>query len=131
MDINLNSIITEEKEQQIELKEVNSSIWSKTYPAFIGASWMPFTGVLSMCRVMEFDIQLNERVLLYRFTIWICFQPYRFKKILNRLEGLEVTDLYYGIGSFQHWVQLYFWLLDYGMQTYYWWKKRFYGIAYL
>jgi hypothetical protein len=39
-----------------------------------------FTGVLSMCRVMEFDIQLNERVLLYRFTIWIVFSHIGSKK---------------------------------------------------
>jgi uncharacterized membrane protein YiaA len=66
MDINLNPDITEEKQTAARTaKEVNCLI--KTYPAFIGASWIPFYRSAIPCVGLWNSIyELNEG---YYFTV--------------------------------------------------------------
>jgi uncharacterized membrane protein YiaA len=66
MDINLNSDITQEKQQTARTaKRSQFKYLIKNLQAFIGASWIPFYRCY-LCRVMEFDMQLNEG---YYFTV--------------------------------------------------------------
>jgi uncharacterized membrane protein YiaA len=50
---------------------------------------------------MEFDMQLNERVLFTVLLFGLSAIGSK-KSVWDRLEGLEVTDLYYGISWFSH-----------------------------
>ena len=105
MENNLNSYTTQEK-QTLSKTSKKKSIQvfdQKPTPAFIGASWITlFTGVISYCvGLWNSDMQLNERGYYFTILLFGLFSAISVQKsVRDRLEGLEVTDLYYGISWF-------------------------------
>lgn len=102
MDINLNYGFAQEKqiETRTSKKKSIQVFDQKPTTAFIGASWISlFTGVLSYCLgLWNSDMQLNERGYYFTVLLFGLFSAISVQKsVRDRLEGLEVTDLYYGI----------------------------------
>jgi uncharacterized membrane protein YiaA len=75
----------------------------KPSSAFIGASWIALgTGMIGyLVGLWRSDMQLNEKgyyftVLMYGLYSVVSLQ----KSVRDRLEGLPVTDIYYGLSWF-------------------------------
>ena len=107
MDYNFKSDATETKgttkKSRTATKAPTEKFDQKPTPAFIGASWMALLiGMVSYCiGLWNADMELNEKG--YYFTI-LLFGLFSFvsiqKSVRDRLEGLKVTDTYYGISWF-------------------------------
>lgn len=87
-----------------EKKRVNKEPFNtKPTAAFISASWSAlFVGMISFCvGLWNADMYLNEKgyyftVLLFGLFAVVSVQ----KSVRDRLEGVPVTDMYYGISWF-------------------------------
>lgn len=80
----------------MEAKEFNQ----KPTPAFIGASWVALlAGVISYCTgLWNSDMMLNEQGYYFTILLFGLFAAVSVQKsVRDRLEGLQVTDMYYGI----------------------------------
>jgi uncharacterized membrane protein YiaA len=92
--------------QESQLKTSKNTIQAfdqKPSPAFIGASWISlFTGIISFCvGLWNSDMQLNERGYYFTILLFGLFSAISVQKsVRDRLEGVEVSDLYYGISWF-------------------------------
>jgi uncharacterized membrane protein YiaA len=78
-------------------------MYQKPSSAFIGASWVALgTGMIGyLIGLWRSDMQLNEKgyyftVLMYGLYSVVSLQ----KSVRDRLEGLPVTDIYYGLSWF-------------------------------
>lgn len=72
----------------------------KTSPAFIGASWVAFgAGVVGyLVGLWRASMQLNEKGYYFTVLMFGLFAVVSLQKsVRDRLEGLMVTDIYYGI----------------------------------
>ena len=72
----------------------------KTSPAFIGASWVALgTGVIGyLIGLGRASMQLNEKGYYFTVLMFGLFAVVSLQKsVRDRLEGLIVTDIYYGI----------------------------------
>jgi uncharacterized membrane protein YiaA len=82
-----------------ELKEFDQ----KPTPAFIGASWVALlAGVVSYCTgLWNSDMMLNEQGYYFTILLFGLFSAVSVQKsVRDRLEGIQVTDIYYGISWF-------------------------------
>ena len=91
---------TETSKQECSNKIDAKALNQKPTPAFIGASWIAlFAGVICYCTgLWNSDMMLNEQgyyftILLYGLFAAVSVQ----KSVRDRLEGIQVTDMYYGI----------------------------------
>ncbi len=83
----------------IEPKEFDQ----KPTPAFIGASWVALlAGVVSYCTgLWNSDMMLNEQGYYFTILLFGLFSAVSVQKsVRDRLEGIQVTDIYYGISWF-------------------------------
>jgi uncharacterized membrane protein YiaA len=136
MDINFNSDSTQEK-QTLSRTAKKKSIQvfdQKPTPAFIGASWITlFTGVISYCvGLWNSDMQLNERGYYFTILLFGLFSAISVQKsVRDRLEGLEVTDLYYGISWFSALSAILLLIIGLWNADLLLSEKGFYGMSYL
>ncbi len=75
----------------------------KPTPAFIGASWVALlAGVVSYCTgLWNSDMMLNEQGYYFTILLFGLFSAVSVQKsVRDRLEGIQVTDIYYGISWF-------------------------------
>lgn len=75
----------------------------KPTPAFIGASWVALgTGLISYCiGLWNSDMLLNEKGYYFTIILFGLFSAISVQKcVRDRSEGIEVTDIYYGISWF-------------------------------
>ncbi|MEI5983975.1 inner membrane protein YiaA [Sphingobacterium sp. PU5-4] len=75
----------------------------KPTAAFIGASWMALlVGSISYCiGLWNADMELNEKGYYFTILLFGLFAVISVQKsVRDRAEGLEVTELYYGISWF-------------------------------
>lgn len=104
MDYNFKTDSTEEKSKSSksesshkkEIKEFDQ----KPTPAFIGASWIALlAGVICYCTgLWNSDMMLNEQGYYFTILLFGLFAAVSVQKsVRDRLEGLQVTDMYYGI----------------------------------
>lgn len=107
MDYNFNSDDTQEKDSKSTIKTPKKKIPvvydQKPTPAFIGASWVAlFAGVVSYCiGLWNADMLLNEKGYYFTILLFGLFAVVSVQKsVRDRLEGLQVTDMYYGISWF-------------------------------
>jgi len=104
MDYNFKTDSTDEKRATIESKcpneQVTKEFDQKPTPAFIGASWIALlAGVICYCTgLWNSDMMLNERGYYFTILLFGLFSAVSVQKsVRDRLEGLQVTDMYYGI----------------------------------
>ena len=72
----------------------------KPTPAFIGASWVALrAGVICYCTgLWNATMQLNEKGYYFTVLLFGLFSAVSVQKsVRDRLEGLQVSDMYYGI----------------------------------
>ena len=75
----------------------------KPTPAFIGASWIALlSGVICYCTgLWNSDMLLNEQGYYFTILLFGLFSAVSVQKsVRDRLEGIQVTDIYYGISWF-------------------------------
>lgn len=75
----------------------------KPTPAFIGASWVALlAGVVSyFTGLWNADMMLNEQGYYFTILLFGLFSAVSVQKsVRDRLEGIQVTDIYYGISWF-------------------------------
>ncbi len=75
----------------------------KPTPAFIGASWTAlFIGMLSYCiGLWNASMQLNEKGYYFTILLFGLFSVISVQKsVRDKLEGIQVTDIYYSISWF-------------------------------
>lgn len=88
---------TDEKEKDTRLKGLRPT------PAFIGASWVSLgIGLISYCiGLWNSDMMLNEKGYYFTIILFGLFSAISVQKcVRDRAEGIEVTDIYYGISWF-------------------------------
>lgn len=104
MDYKFKSDDTQEKETSSKTsKGIYKPFDQKPTPAFIGASWIALiAGSVSYCiGLWNSDMQLNERGYYFTILLFGLFAAVSVQKsVRDRLEGLKVTDMYYGISWF-------------------------------
>jgi len=104
MDYNFKTDRTEEKDETSKPKCSNKidikAFDQKPTPAFIGASWVALlAGVICYCTgLWNSDMMLNEQGYYFTILLFGLFAAVSVQKsVRDRLEGLQVTDMYYGI----------------------------------
>ena len=84
-------------------KKENKPFDNKPTGAFIGASWSAlFIGMTSFCiGLWNADMYLNEKGYYFTILLFGLFSVVSVQKsVRDRLEGVQVTDIYYGISWF-------------------------------
>ena len=87
------------KEQEIEQK----MIAQRPTPAFLGASWVALLlGMVSFCiGLWNAEMLLNEKGYYFTILLFGLFSVISVQKaVRDKLEGIPVTDIYYGISWF-------------------------------
>ncbi|MGB3590272.1 MAG: inner membrane protein YiaA [Nonlabens sp.] len=93
---------TEEKDNQPDHKPVNR-FNAKPTPAFIAASWTALlVGMVGYCvGLWNATMQLNEKGYYFVILLFGLFSVISVQKsVRDRQEGIQVTNLYYGISWF-------------------------------
>jgi uncharacterized membrane protein YiaA len=94
-----------EKEQSVQISEVQRTMDKglKPTPAFIGASWVSIgLGLISYCiGLWNADMLLNEKGYYFTIILFGLFSAISVQKcVRDKAEGIEVTDMYYGLSWF-------------------------------
>jgi len=136
MENNFNSDTTQEKQTttRTSKKKPIKVFDQKPTPAFIGASWVTlFIGVISYCvGLWNSDMQLNERGYYFTILLFGLFAAISVQKsVRDRLEGIEVTDLYYGISWFSALSAILLLIIGLWNADLLLSEKGFYGMSYL
>ncbi len=136
MENNLNSDTTQEKQTttRISKKKSIQVFDQKPTPAFISASWLSlFIGIISYCvGLWNSDMQLNERGYYFTILLFGLFSAISVQKsVRDRLEGIEVTDLYYGISWFSALSAILLLIIGLWNADLLLSEKGFYGMAYV
>ena len=124
-----------ENEEYTDKMKSNQSqtIGFKPTPAFIGASWAALgIGLISYCiGLWNSDMLLNEKGYYFTVILFGLFSAISVQKcVRDRSEGIEVTDMYYGISWFTTITAVI--LLVVGLRNADLWlsEKGFYGMAF-
>jgi len=91
------------EEKSTEKTETVQVYDQKPTSAFIGASWIAlFTGVIGFCTgLWNAEMQLNEKGYYFTILLFGLFSAVSIQKnVRDKLEGLLVTEMYYGISWF-------------------------------
>jgi len=138
MDYNFKSDTTQEKQSTSASTSASKKLLKefdqKPTPAFIGASWVVlFVGVISYCiGLWNSDMQLNERGYYFTILLFGLFSAISVQKsVRDRLEGFEVTDLYYGISWFAALSAILLLIIGLWNADLLLSEKGFYGMSYL
>jgi len=136
MDYNFKSDTTQEKQVKSKTLKKKSikAFDQKPTPAFIGASWVVlFAGIISYCiGLWNSDMQLNERGYYFTILLFGLFSAISVQKsVRDRLEGVAVTDLYYGISWFSALSAILLLIIGLWNADLLLSEKGFYGMAYL
>ena len=106
----------------------------KPTPAFVGASWTALlVGMTSYCiGLWNADMQLNEKGYYFTLLLFGLFSVISVQKaVRDKLEGIQVTEMYYGISWFTTLASIV--LLVIGLWNAELWlsEKGFYAISFL
>tara|TARA_B110000503_G_scaffold135204_1_gene215368 strand:- start:2068 stop:2529 length:462 start_codon:yes stop_codon:yes gene_type:complete len=86
-------------ESKVKVKRNVQNCYKPT-PAFIGASWAALgIGLISYCiGLWNSDMELNEKGYYFTIVLFGLFSAISVQKcVRDRIEGIDVTDIYYGI----------------------------------
>lgn len=136
MDYNFKSDTTQEKQVKSKTSKKKSikEFDQKPTPAFVGASWLVlFVGIISYCiGLWNSDMQLNERGYYFTILLFGLFSAISVQKsVRDRLEGVAVTELYYGISWFSALSAILLLIIGLWNADLLLSEKGFYGMSYL
>ncbi len=103
MNYKFSNEVTEEVTSDTIKKEEIKLYDQKPTPAFIGASWIAvLAGMVSFCiGLWNAEMMLNEKGYYFTILLFGLFSAVSVQKnVRDRLEGLQVTEMYYGISWF-------------------------------
>ncbi|MEW7277760.1 inner membrane protein YiaA [Aquimarina sp. 2201CG1-2-11] len=103
MNYKFSNEVTEEVASDTIKKEEIKLYDQKPTPAFIGASWIAvLAGMVSFCiGLWNAEMMLNEKGYYFTILLFGLFSAVSVQKnVRDRLEGLQVTEMYYGISWF-------------------------------
>ena len=99
MDYQTTVSVNENEKKKTKKKEVKV-FDQKPTSAFIGASWVSlFAGIVSYCiGLWNAEMLLNEKGYYFTVLLFALFSVISVQKsVRDKLEGIDVTDMYYGI----------------------------------
>jgi uncharacterized membrane protein YiaA len=138
MDYKFKSDVTMENQSKTTSKSSKKKIIKefdqKPTPAFIGASWVAlFAGVISYCTgLWNSEMLLNERGYYFTILLFGLFSAISVQKsVRDRLEGLKVTDMYYGLSWFSALSAILLLIIGLWNADLLLSEKGFYGMSYL
>ena len=103
MDYKFSNDVTEEiSKDNIDKNEIKVYNQKPT-PAFISASWVAlFAGMISFCTgLWNAEMLLNEKGYYFTILLFGLFSAVSVQKnVRDKLEGLQVTEIYFGISWF-------------------------------
>lgn len=103
MDYKFSNDVTEEIKKDDIAKKETKVYDQKPTPAFISASWVAlFAGMISFCTgLWNAEMLLNEKGYYFTILLFGLFSAVSVQKnVRDKLEGLQVTEIYYGISWF-------------------------------
>lgn len=93
-----------EVNEEVTTKNNSTKVYDqKPTPAFIGASWVALiAGMVAFCTgLVNATMMLNEKGYYFTILLFGLFSAVSVQKnVRDRLEGVQVTDMYYGISWF-------------------------------
>lgn len=119
---------TQEKEND------KSGFAGKPSSAFISASWCGlFIGVISYCiGLWNADMLLNEKGYYFTVLLFALFSAISVQKtVRDKLEGIPVTDIYYGLSWFTTLVSILLLVVGLWNATLTLSEKGFYGMSFI
>lgn len=125
---------SEKETQKIKKKSVENVNTYKPTAAFIGASWIALiTGMVSYCiGLWNAEMQLNEKGYYFSILLFGLFSVISVQKsVRDRLEGIPVTDMYYGISWFTTITSILLLIIGLWNATLLLSEKGFYGMSFL
>ncbi|GAA0730577.1 inner membrane protein YiaA [Aquimarina litoralis] len=103
MDYKFSNDVTEEIVNENIEKHETKVYDQKPTPAFIGASWVALlAGMVSFCTgLWNAEMALNEKGYYFTILLFGLFSAVSVQKnVRDKLEGVQVTEIYYGISWF-------------------------------
>lgn len=102
--------------------------------AFVGASWLALgVGIVSYCvGLWNADMLLNEKGYYLTILLYGLFSAISVQKVVrDKMEGIPVTDIYYGISWFSAIISILLLVIGLWNASLPLSEKGFYGLAYL
>ncbi|MFK7832806.1 MAG: inner membrane protein YiaA [Winogradskyella sp.] len=102
--MNYQTTVSVKDEDNVKTKKKEKKVYNhKPTPAFIGASWSALLiGMVAYCiGLWNADMQLNEKGYYFTILLFGLFSVISVQKaVRDRLEDIQVTDIYYGLSWF-------------------------------
>ncbi|WP_299366520.1 inner membrane protein YiaA [Winogradskyella sp.] len=102
--MNYQTTVSLKDEEKVKTKKKEDKIYNqKPTPAFIGASWTALLiGMVSYCiGLWNANMELNEKGYYFTILLFGLFSVISVQKaVRDKLEDIQVTDMYYGISWF-------------------------------
>ena len=117
-----------------KLKNNHLEICNKPTSAFISASWIALlTGITSYCiGLWNTKMELNEKGFYFSILLFGLFSVISVQKsVRDRLEGIPVTDIYYGLSWFTTLTSILLLIIGLWNATLELSEKGFYSMAFL
>ncbi len=127
-------IETEKTSYTSKNKKPDTIIMQKPTSAFIGASWIALlTGMVSYCiGLWNAEMLLNEKGYYFAILLFGLFSVISVQKsVRDRLEGIPVTDMYYGISWFTTIISILLLIIGLWNAELLLSEKGFYGMSFL
>jgi len=102
--MNYQTTVSLKDENKVKSKKKDKKVYNnKPTPAFIGASWTAvLIGMTSYCiGLWNATMELNEKGYYFTILLFGLFSVISVQKaVRDKLEGIQVTEIYYGISWF-------------------------------
>lgn len=102
--MNYQTTVSLKDEENVKTKKKEKTVYnSKPTPAFIGASWTALLiGMVSYCiGLWNASMELNEKGYYFTVLLFGLFSVISVQKaVRDKLEDIQVTEMYYGISWF-------------------------------
>ena len=128
------TVSSSEELKQEKKKKITKVFDQKPTPAFIGASWVAlFVSVIAYCiGLWNAEMQLNEKGYYFTILLFGLFSVISVQKaVRDKLEGVPVTDIYYGISWFATVASIVLLIIGLWNADLLRSEKGFYGISFL
>ncbi len=96
-------VVTNKKVKEMKPKEKWNDLGLKPTPAYVGVAWLCLgIGLISYCiGLWNASMLLSEKGFYFTLILFGLFSVISVQKcVRDRVEGIEVTDIYYGISWF-------------------------------
>jgi uncharacterized membrane protein YiaA len=102
--MNYQTTVSLKDEEKVKSKKKEKKVYNnKPTPAFIGAAWSALLiGMVAYCiGLWNATMELNEKGYYFTILLFGLFSVISVQKaVRDRLEGIQVTDIYFGISWF-------------------------------